>query len=354
MQSTMIKPPWLKIKPPTNQFHTVKSIIKSNNLHTVCQEAHCPNTSECWSAGTATFMIMGDTCTRGCRFCAVKTGIPTKLDKNEPKNLAKAIKDIVTQQKSQIALQNVKNSNNFKLLTRQSHISKFPNQKKDLSGKQSHSTKIKETNYMKLFEYIVLTSVDRDDLIDQGANHFANCISEIKKEVPKILVEVLIPDFTGDIELLKIVMNAKPDVIAHNVETVKRLQTVRDRRANYSQSLNVLKNAKKINPKIHTKSSLMLGLGEKDDEVIQTMKDLRKINVDIITFGQYLKPKNRTLQIHEFVRPEKFKYFKEVAYELGFIYCASGPFVRSSYKAGEVFLKNNINKKNKDLKSEVN
>jgi len=288
----MIKPPWLKIKPPTNQFHTVKSIIKSNNLHTVCQEAHCPNTSECWSAGTATFMIMGDTCTRGCRFCAVKTGLPNILDKNEPKNLAKAISD------------------------------------------------------MKQFKYIVLTSVDRDDLTDQGANHFAECIREIKNKIPNIKIEVLIPDFQGNLELIKIVANANPDVIGHNIETIKRLQNIRDKRANYKQSLQVLVNVKKLNKKIFTKSSLMLGLGETDNEVIDSMKDLKKIDVDIVTLGQYLKPKNRKLEVHEFIHPEKFKYFEEQAYRLGFMYCASGPYVRSSYKASEAFMINKINKKN--------
>ena len=290
MQTALIKPPWLRIKPPSNEFHTVKSIIKNNSLHTVCQEAHCPNTSECWSTGTATFMIMGDTCTRGCRFCAVKTGVPGQLDKSEPKNLAKAIKE------------------------------------------------------MKQFKYIVLTSVDRDDLKDQGANHFAQCIKEIKNKIPDIKVEVLIPDFRGDKNLLKIVVDANPDVIGHNIETIKRLQNIRDVRANYEQSLQVLVNVKKLNKNIFTKSSLMLGLGETDKEVITSMKDLKRINVDIITLGQYLKPKNRKLKVHEFIRPEKFKYFEEQAYNLGFMYCASGPYVRSSYKASEVFMINKINK----------
>jgi len=277
------KPDWLRIKPPTDKFQTVKQVIQDYSLHTVCQSAHCPNISECWSSGTATFMIMGDICTRGCRFCAVKTGKPPNLDKNEPKNLAKAIKKIES------------------------------------------------------FDYIVLTSVDRDDLEDQGSLHVAECIKEIKKQYPGIKVEVLIPDFQGNIELLKNVVKAEPDVLGHNLETVERLQDIRDRRANYSQSLSVLKNIKKLNPKIYTKSSLMLGLGETEKEVIQTMKDLRKNNVDILTLGQYLKPKNKKLEVKEYIKPEKFKYYEDVAIKLGFISCASAPFVRSSYKAGEVF-----------------
>lgn len=275
------KPDWLKIRPPKEKYHNVKNIISDYSLHTVCQEAHCPNISECWSGGTATFMVLGDICTRGCRFCAVKKGKPGKVDLDEPRKLAKAVKE------------------------------------------------------MGIFDYIVITSVDRDDLIDQGSMHFASCIREVKSAVPGIKVEVLTPDFQGSEELISNVLNSEPDVFAQNIETVKRLQDIRDKRAGYNQTLDVLGFAKKHSPGILTKSSLMLGLGEKDEEVIETMKDLRKNHVDIITFGQYLKPKNRKLEVKEFVTPEKFKYFQEQAYFIGFKYCASGPFVRSSYRAGE-------------------
>ena len=289
----LAKPEWLKIKLTVNdEFSNIKSTLKKHELHTVCEEAHCPNISECWNTGTATFMLMGDTCTRGCKFCAVKTGNPMKqLDAEEPKKLAKALAEI------------------------------------------------------KLFDYVVLTSVNRDDLEDGGASHFAECVKEIKKAYPEIIVEVLIPDFNGNVEDLKKIIDARPEVIAHNIETVERLQRkVRDVRANYKQSLGVLENVKKMNARIYTKSSIMLGLGETDEEIIQSMKDLRKINVDIITFGQYLRPTDWHIPISSFVSPQKFDYFKQKALELGFLFCASGPFVRSSYRAGELFVKNIINR----------
>ena len=289
MQQKLAKPEWLKIKLSVNDnFSNIKQTLKQNNLHTVCEEAHCPNISECWNTGTATFMLMGDVCTRGCKFCAVKTGNPMKkLDADEPKKLAQTLAEI------------------------------------------------------KLFDYVVLTSVNRDDLQDGGASHFAECIREIKKAYPEIIVEVLIPDFKGDVEAIKKIVGAKPEVIAHNIETVERLQRkIRDARANYRQSLSVLENVKKMNPKIYTKSSIMLGLGETDEEVLQSMRDLREINVDIITFGQYLRPTDWHIPISSFVAPEKFEFFKEKALEFGFLFCASGPFVRSSYRAGELFIKN--------------
>ena len=294
MEQKLEKPQWLKIKISTNDnFSSIKHTLKQHNLHTVCEEAHCPNISECWNTGTATFILMGDTCTRACKFCAIKTGNPMKkLDADEPKKLAKALAEI------------------------------------------------------KLFDYAVLTSVNRDDLEDGGAGHFAECIKEIKKEYPEIIVEVLIPDFKGNLDALRKIVDAKPEVIAHNVETVERLQKkVRDVRANYNQSLSVLENAKKLNPKIYTKSSIMLGLGETDEEVIQAMKDLRAINVGILTIGQYLRPTDWHIPVSEFVEPQKFEYFKQKALELGFLFCASGPFVRSSYKAGEMFVKNIIKNK---------
>ncbi len=295
MEQKLIKPEWLKIKlTTTDNFSNIKNTLKNHNLHTVCEEAHCPNISECWSTGTATFMLMGDVCTRGCKFCAVKTGNPMKkLDAEEPKKLAQALAEI------------------------------------------------------KLFDYVVLTSVNRDDLSDGGASHIANCIKEIKKTYPGIIVEVLIPDFKGDVEALRKIVAAKPEVIAHNIETVERLQRkVRDARANYSQSLGILENIKKLNPKIYTKSSIMLGLGEADEEVLQSMRDLRTMNVDIITFGQYLRPTNRHLAVDNFIEPQKFEYFKNKALELEFLFCASGPFVRSSYKAGELFVRNILLNKN--------
>jgi len=284
----MPKPEWLKILPPTTEkFQDIKLILREHDLHTVCEEAHCPNMSECWSGGTATFMVMGDTCTRACKFCAVKTGFPAMpLDLNEPTNLAEAI------------------------------------------------------SKMNL-DYVVITSVDRDDLPDQGAGHFADCITAIKKV--GVLVEVLIPDFRGNKQLIDRVIEAKPHVIAHNIETVKRLQRkVRDPRANYEQSLSVLAHAKKVKPQIYTKSSIMVGLGEEEEEVIETMKDLRAGGVDILTIGQYLRPSSLHLAVEEFVHPDKFLWFKERAEKLGFLYAASGPLVRSSYRAGEFFIKNVI------------
>ncbi len=291
MEQKLQKPDWLKIKlDVSNNFINIKNTIKQYNLHTVCEEAHCPNISECWNSGTATFMLMGDTCTRACKFCAVKTGNPMKkLDSLEPKNLARALTEI------------------------------------------------------RLFDYVVLTSVNRDDLPDGGASHFAECINEIKNSYPEIIVEVLIPDFKGDIDALKKIVDANPKVIAHNIETVERLQRkVRDPRANYNQSLKILENVKLLNPKIYTKSSIMLGLGENDEEIIQSMKDLRAINVDVLTLGQYLRPTDWHIIVSSYVEPSKFEYFKQKALELGFLYVASGPFVRSSYKAGELFMKNII------------
>jgi len=198
---------------------------------------------------------------------------------------------------------------------------------------------------IKLFDYVVLTSVNRDDLEDGGSSHFADCIKEIKKSESSIIIEVLIPDFGGNLESLRKIIDADPDVIAHNIETVERLQRkIRDVRANYRQSLEVLNSIKGINPKIYTKSSIMLGLGETDEEVIQAMKDLRAINVDILTLGQYLRPSEWHIPISEFVELTKFEFFKQKALELGFLFVASGPFVRSSYKAGELFMRNVLRK----------
>ncbi|MFH1257382.1 MAG: lipoyl synthase [Candidatus Micrarchaeota archaeon] len=284
------KPYWLKIRPPsTKKFEQVKATLEGLKLVTVCEEAHCPNISECWSGGTATFMVMGDTCTRGCRFCNVrkaKGGAP--LDAKEPKKLAKAAKEWG-------------------------------------------------------LTYVVVTSVDRDDLPDQGANHFAECIRELRKE--GILTEVLIGDFCGDEKLLKLIVEAKPNVIAHNIETVERLQKyARDYRAGYNQSLGVLRKVKEIDPSIYTKSSIMLGLGELEGEVVKALDDLRENAVDVVTFGQYLRPSIMQLPVSEYVTPEKFEMYNGLARERGFLYVAGGPFVRSSYKAGELFMKGVLEK----------
>jgi len=287
MISTRGKPEWLKIQPPTTEkFSEIKDIMRSHNLHTVCEESHCPNIPECWSGGTATFMVMGDTCTRGCRFCEVKSsGSPIPLDPFEPENLAHAVTEMG-------------------------------------------------------LDYVVVTSVDRDDLPDQGSNHFAECIRAIKKHDSETLVEVLIPDFRGDAGCLKTVIETKPEVIAHNVETVQRLQSaVRDRRANYKQSLSVLNNVKRMDSGIFTKSSIIVGFGETDKEIIHTMKDLRAIDVDFLTVGQYLRPSDWHLPVSEFVPPEKFDFYRMIGEDLGFRYVAAGPFVRSSYRAGELFVK---------------
>lgn len=292
-----VKPSWLKVKAPTGEdYFRIKDMLSDLKLATVCQEAQCPNIGECWGGGTATFMLMGEVCTRGCRFCAVKTGNPKGvIDREEPQKVGWAI--------GQMGL-----------------------------------------------EYVVLTSVDRDDLEDQGANHFAETIKVIKANDSKVIVEVLTPDFRGDRELVKILTEAKPDVFAHNVETVERLQKgVRDPRAGYQQSLNVLKWVKEIDPTRFTKTSLMLGLGETDEEVLQTLKDLRSIGCDVVTFGQYLQPRKRLLKVEEYVTPEKFKFWEEKALELGFMYCASGALVRSSYRAGEFFMKGMIEKRNKEM-----
>ena len=289
---TKPKPAWLAIRPPTGQFSVVKDIINKHGLHTVCEEAHCPNMAECWSGGTATFMILGDKCTRGCRFCNVKTSVKgAPVDEQEPEHIVTAL------------------------------------------------------NQMGIFEYVVLTSVDRDDLPDQGSSHFARCIQSIKASSPEMLVEVLIPDFRGVKELIDNIIRANPDVIAHNLETVQRLQgSVRDRMANYAQSLSVLAHVKRSNPKIITKSSLMLGLGETKEEVIQSMKDLLAIGVEILTLGQYLRPSHRYLPVKEYVSPDVFRELKIIGEDLGFTFVAAGPLVRSSYRAGELFIKHFLRK----------
>ncbi|OUM52090.1 hypothetical protein BVG19_g1246 [[Candida] boidinii] len=294
-------PAWLKVPIPKGKsFTKIKKDVRDLKLSTVCEEAKCPNIGECWSGGksgskkeaTATIMLMGDTCTRGCRFCSVKTNrAPAPLDPNEPENTAEAI--------SRWGL-----------------------------------------------GYVVLTTVDRDDLPDGGSHHLKSTVEKIKFKAPEIKVEVLSGDFKGDLEMAKILATSPLDVFAHNLETVEDLTPfVRDRRATYRQSLAVLNTAKIANPNLITKTSIMLGFGESDEQIMKTLKDLREINCDVVTFGQYMRPTKRHMKVVEYIRPEKFDYWKETALKLGFLYCASGPLVRSSYKAGESFIENVINKR---------
>lgn len=295
------KPSWLRVRAAGGEnYHQIRDLLSSLGLATVCQEARCPNIGECWRGGTATFMLMGEVCTRGCRFCAVKTGNPKKvLDVHEPSKVSEAI------------------------------------------GKMGLS-------------YVVLTSVDRDDLIDQGSGHFAETIRQIKADNPGLLIEVLTPDFKGDTDLVHKIVLAQPDVYAHNVETVERLTPkVRDRRAGYRQSLKVLEYVKTADPSRYTKTSLMLGLGERDEEIRQTLLDLRSMGCDVVTFGQYLQPTKRLLKVESFVHPNEFLRWKHEAEAMGFIYVASGPLVRSSYRAGEYFMAAMINE-SKGIKRRVN
>lgn len=284
------KPSWIKVKAPIgeNYLH-IKETVEKQKFATVCQEARCPNLGECWAGGTATVMLMGEICTRGCRFCSVQTGKPAPLDDLEPFRVADSLSAV-----------------------------------SDL-------------------DYIVLTSVDRDDLEDGGARHFAMTIQMIKERRPDMLVEVLTPDFFGREDLLKIVVDSEPDVFGHNMETVRRLTSrVRDKRAGYDLSLKVLKKIKEMAPERFTKTSLMLGLGETDEEIRQTLRDLREVGCDVVTFGQYLQPTKLKLKVEEFVTPEKFDQWREEAETMGFLYVASGPLVRSSYRAGEFFMKGMI------------
>ncbi len=280
------KPDWLRVRPPSGEsYGHLKGLLRELNLHTVCEEAHCPNVAECWGGGTATIMLLGDLCTRGCRFCAVTSGNPRGLvDRDEPRKVAEAIADLG-------------------------------------------------------LTYVVLTSVDRDDLPDGGASHFAETIRAIKALDGEVLVEALIPDFRGDLDAVRTVVDAGPDVLDHNLETVRRLQGVaRDHRANYEQSLSVLRAAKSMRATLFTKSSLMLGLGETREELLETMRDLRANDVDLLTLGQYLRPSPWHLPVQEYVAPEAFDDLRSVGESLGFVYVAAGPLVRSSYRAGEFFL----------------
>ena len=284
------KPKWLRAKIPGGQrFEAVKANVRSHKLSTVCEESHCPNMGECWANGTATIMVMGSVCTRACRFCAVDTGNPKGwLDQDEPSNTAESV---------------------------------------ELMG----------------LRYIVLTSVDRDDLDDGGAAHYAACVSAIKARTPEVKVEALTPDFNGVEDHVALVVDSGLDVFAQNVETVERLtHVVRDPRAGYQQTLDVLAFAKRHNPDVLVKTSLMVGIGETDEEIYQTMDDLRTIGVDILTLGQYLRPTKNHLPVDRYVTPEQFNHFRDVGLEKGFMEVASGPMVRSSYRADQVFEKNNL------------
>ena len=279
------KPDWIRVR-LTNSliYNDTKKIVKKNNLNTVCEEAGCPNIAECWSKKHATFMIMGDTCTRACAFCNVKTGLPNSLDTNEPLRVANAVKDL----------------------------------------KLNH---------------VVITSVDRDDLLDGGAQHFSKTIVETKRFNPNTTIEILTPDFLRKGNVFKKVVDAKPDVFNHNIETVPSNYTKVRPGSRYFQSINLLKQVKDYDEKIFTKSGLMLGLGEREDELYQVMDDLRCADVDFLTLGQYLQPTDKHYPIKKFVEPKDFEKYKKIAYSKGFLLVASSPMTRSSYHAGEDFLK---------------
>ncbi len=290
------KPPWLKVRAPGGDvYHGLKETLRTLDLHTVCEEARCPNVGECWREGTATVMLLGDVCTRGCRFCAVTTGDPRgAVDSREPEHVARAIAKLELQ-------------------------------------------------------YVVLTMVNRDDLLDGGAEHVGRTVRRLRELRSDLLIETLVGDFCGRADAVDAACDANPDVFAHNIETIERLtRTVRDVRSSYAQSLRVLERAKQkaasfaSDPErrpMLTKSSIMVGLGETDQEVVAAMRDLRAANVDIVTIGQYLRPSAKHHEVLRFVPPEVFADYEREAKAMGFSYAASGPLVRSSYKAAEVFLR---------------
>lgn len=281
------KPAWLKVRAPGGEtYQKLKETFRALDVYTVCEEARCPNVGECWSEGTATVMLLGDTCTRGCKFCSVTTGNPKGVvDVREPEHVARAI--------SSMGLQ-----------------------------------------------YVVLTMVDRDDLLDGGASHVARTVARTKELRPDMLLEVLLGDFSGNMEHVDTTVLAGADVWAHNVEVVERLQrSVRDVRCSYERSLAVLRRAKECRPEVVVKTSLMVGLGESDEEIFEAMKDIRAAGVDILTLGQYLRPTPKHLPVERFVTPDMFEQYRLKAMEMGFAYCASGALVRSSYKAAEAFVR---------------
>jgi lipoyl synthase len=284
------KPPWLKVRAPGGESYAhLKETFRRLDLHTVCEEARCPNVGECWGEGTATLMLLGDTCTRACRFCAVKTGQPRgAVDVREPEHVARA-----------------------------------------LASTPLH--------------YVVITMVDRDDLLDGGAGHVARTVTRLKELRPDMLVETLLGDFGGHREPVEVTVDGGPDVWAHNVEVVRRLQrTIRDVRCSYEQSLRVLEWAKARRPSVLTKSSIMVGIGETDAEVTETMRDLRTAGVDVVTLGQYLRPTPRHAAVERYVDPARFEAWAEEGKGMGFAFVAAGPLVRSSYKAAEVFVRSKL------------
>lgn len=284
------KPPWLRAKMPAGQgYSRTRKIVQAHRLSTVCEESMCPNIGECWNAGTATIMVLGSVCTRACRFCAVDTGNPKGwLDPEEPVNTGRAVA---------------------------------------LMG----------------LGYVVITSVDRDDLPDFGASHYADCVAEIKRQNPETAVEALTPDFNGVHAHVETVVDSGLDVFAQNVETVRRLtHPVRDPRASYEQTIDVLTHAKRYRPDVLSKTSLMLGLGERDHEISETMQDLRAADVDILTLGQYLRPTRHHLPVERFVTPDEFDAYRQEGLRLGFVEVVAGPMVRSSYRAEQVLQKNNV------------
>lgn len=291
------KPKWLRFQAPQGETYTdVKKLVKKHRLSTVCEEAMCPNIGECWSAGTATIMLMGSVCTRACKFCSVDTGNPKGwLDKDEPMNTAKSVQ---------------------------------------IMG----------------LKYVVLTSVNRDDLDDGGAGHFANAVRSIKQLTPETAVEVLTPDFQGVMKDVETIVDSGIEVFAQNVETVERLtHPVRDPRASYQQTLDVLLHAKNHRPDVLTKTSVILGLGETEDEIRQTLEDLKRHKVDIVTFGQYLRPTKNHLPVDRYVTPEQFAEYRGWGLEMGFLEVVSGPMVRSSYRAEQALAKNNDGINNLDI-----
>ena len=280
------KPSWLKVRAPGgSEYRRLKQTLRKLDLHTVCEEARCPNVGECWSAGTATVMILGDVCTRGCRFCAVKTGNPRGgVDPREPEHVARALAELE-------------------------------------------------------LKYAVLTMVDRDDLLDGGAEHVAATVTALKRRRPSMLVETLVGDFRGNMQAIEVVVESRPDVFAHNLEVTRALTaSIRDARCSYDKSLDVLRHAKRCAPERLTKSSLMVGLGETDAEVLEAMRDLRAADVDIVTVGQYLRPTPKHAAVERYVTPEAFAHYEREGRKMGFQFVASGPLVRSSYHAAEAFV----------------
>jgi lipoic acid synthetase len=275
------KPPWIKVRLPSNPvFFSTKALISDLRLHTVCESAQCPNRWECWSQGTATMMIAGDRCTRACGFCAVTTAKPFALEPDEPERVAEAVRRL-------------------------------------------------------RLKHVVITAVARDDLPDGGANHFARVITAVRTMDPAVIIEVLVPDFHAEVRCIQTVLQAGPDIYNHNLETVERLTPLVRSRAKYHTSLTVLRRAKELAPAIATKSGVMLGLGETEPELFQTMDDLRDVGCQVLTIGQYLRPSSRHLPVVEYITPEQFTFYGEIARKKGFQHVASGPLVRSSYHAAD-------------------